>query len=192
MNNYIAIASEPLKPIDPSQFKDSEWGQVIFFTVVGPIVLLCANEIWGLIKNRGKRVDKKQDSQLKSFEVLFAELQKNHNVLLQEIIGKNDEALKNIQATLTTAVGVMATVAENQKAYAEIAMRRSEETRLILDEIRKASTHTVIESMNSHVRINQMSMTNQQKIISILEETRKSQARLHERMDRHFGSDRVD
>jgi hypothetical protein len=183
MKNQLVATVEPIKPIDPAIFKDSGWGQVIFFTLVGPIVLLCANEVWGLIKRRGLRTDRKHESELKSFEAILADNQKNFNVLLGEIIGKNDEALRDIQASQTTTVQVLATVAENLKAYADVAIKRSDETRLILDEIRRASSHTVLESMNSHVKITRISLDNQKQIIAMLHELIGLSRKLHERLD---------
>lgn len=184
MKTNTEIATEIIKPLDPNQFKDTGWGQTIFFTVVGPIVLLCASKLWERIQNKDKIEEKKQTSELSRVEAivkadldnknnLFAEFQKQYNVLLQEIIGRNDEALKDIQATLATTVGVLATLAENQKTYAELALKRSEETREILSSVKENSDRTIIESFNSHIRINQENLRNQEKIINLLQSIQK-------------------
>lgn len=201
MKTYIAVASEPIKPISPGEFKDSDWGQVVFFTVVGPIVLLCANEIWGVIKSRVTRTDKKHEAELKQ-EALAKEAEiKNKDALLNEVVtqyralmsdlmSRNEEDIKSLQATQTTTVQVLATVAENLKHYAEIASKRSDETRLILDEIRRASSHTVLESMNSHVKITRISLDNQKQIIAMLQDSIALNRKIHERLDGLIGDSR--
>lgn len=184
MKTIAIIGTESIKPLDPKTYQGSDWGLIILTMIVAPLTLAVFQELFKIIQGRTKQQEKTEDSRLKgeervlekslaSQESLLTTFQQQNTQLLNEVISARDEDMKNLQATMTTTMQVVATVSENMKAYAEMAIKRSEETRQILDKIQTASERTVIESINSHIRINQRNLQNQDKIIAALKEQRE-------------------
>lgn len=171
------------------------WGA--FFA--SPFVLILVNKWWEERQQRNKVDVKREESQVDVFAKMMAafaenegklleQMQNQHKTLLDDVINRHDEALKNMQASLAMQAQVSSTMAENLRVYAEMAIKRSEETARLLSSLETMTSRTLIESFNSQIRVTQdvakqLSVLNQhnQQEIKLLEQ-------LHLRFDKHHGA----
>jgi hypothetical protein len=125
---------------------------------------------------------------IESKDKLLQQVQDQHKSLLDDVINRHDDVLKNMEASLAMQAQVSSTMAENLKLYAEMAIKRSEETARLLAAIEASVNRTLIESFNSHIRINQEVARSLEALKNQNTEESKMLKQLHFRFDKQFGA----
>lgn len=194
MKHYIIATSEPIKPLDPKTYQGADWGLIIFSVLLAPLILAGAKDFAQIILRKVAQKEKQEDSKQKTVEdivkktledrdAFIASYQEQNKQLMHEVLSAREEDIKNLQATQATMVQVLATVAENLKAYAQMAVDRSNETKVTLEKIRTASESTVIQSMNSHIKLTRVSIDNQTQILAAINDLKKIDSTIIELLD---------
>jgi len=119
---------------------------------------------------------------------LLEQVQQQQQTLLQDVLTRHDEALQNMQASIAMQAQISSTMSENLRVYAEMAIKRSEESTRLLQAIEAQTNRTLIEAFNSHIRINQEVVRSLEKLRQANDEEKKMLVQLHLRLDKHFGA----
>jgi hypothetical protein len=198
MEVYASIGTATNAPVLPAKLPDAVpglgWGALF----ASPFALTLLGKWW---EERQKRTNvdvKREESQVdaiakmmtafaESKDRLLEQVQSQQKTLLDDVINRHDEALQNMQASIAMQSQVSVTMAENLKTYAEMAIKRSEETARLLTAIEAQTNRTVIESFNSHIRINQEVARSLEKLKLANEQEMKMLEQLHFRFDKHYG-----
>ena len=179
----------------PNLPEGAGWGAVF----ASPFVLAFAAKWW---EERQKRTNvdvKREESQVDAIakmmqtfaegkDRLLEQVQNQQKALLEDVINRHDEALKNMQASIAMQAQISSTMAENLRVYAEMAIKRSEESTRLLQAIEAQTNRTVIEAFNSHIRISQDVTRSLEKLRQANEEEKALLKQLHFRFDKHFGA----
>jgi hypothetical protein len=171
------------------------WGA--FFA--SPFALTLLGKLWEERQQRTKVDVKREESQVdavakmlatfsESKDRLLEQVQSQHKSLLDDVIHRHDEVLRNMEASMSMQVQVSATMAENLKMYAEMAIKRSDETARLLASMEGLVNRTLIESFNSHIRINQEVARSLEALKNQNTEESKMLKQLHFRFDKQFGA----
>lgn len=189
----ILSTSQPVKPSPDTVPPAVSVGEGSAYALLTAVILFILNKGWDYIQLRVKRQDKKSDSELslteqitqKSVEnkdKLLQQIQDNQRILLDEVINRNDDALKTLQANLVTVLGVQAAISDNVKHYNELVNQRLNQISETVSRIDTSTSRSVVEAFSTQARLyadlkqNQFSMSN--KIDKV-----------HDRLDKHFGGD---
>lgn len=171
------------------------WGALF----ASPFALTLLAKWW---EERKKRTDvdvKREESQVDAIakmvqtfaegkDKLLEQVQNQQEILLKDVLTRHDEALQNMQASIAMQAQISSTMAENLRVYAEMAIKRSEESTRLLQAIEAQTNRTVIEAFNSHIRISQDVTRSLEKLRQANEEEKALLKQLHFRFDKHFGA----
>lgn len=189
MRFTIAQNPTPSSPSSDLPLKIS--GDGLLYALVIPVVFFALNKGWEYLQGRQKQSDKREDSEIGSLEKivqrsvenkdkLLTQLQDEYKILLSEVIGRNDETLKSIQASVATLAAVQATTSDNIKFYAELSAKNYAQMLSLLERLDSVTSRNVGEAFSTQARLyadlrqNQASMN--EKLLA-----------LHYRFDQHFG-----
>lgn len=189
----ILFTSQPVNPLPDTDLPTVPIGEGSSYAVMTAVIFFLLNKGWDYAQARIKREDKKSDTELslteqitqKSVEnkdKLLQQIQENQRILLDEVINRNDEALKTLQANLVTVLGVQAAISDNVKHYNELVNQRLNQIAEIMNRLDTSTSRSVVEAFSTQARLyadlkqNQFLMSN--KIDKV-----------HDRLDKHFGSD---
>jgi|SRR6478672_3892538 len=179
----------------PDLPQSAGWGAIF----ASPFVLALLNKWWEERQQKTKVDVNREQSQVdaiakmvsafaESKDKLLEQVQAQQQTLLQDVLTRHDEALQNMQASIAMQAQISSTMAENLRIYAEMAMKHSEESGKLLQEIKGQTDRTLIESFNSHIRINQEVVRSLEKLRQANDEEKKMLQQLHLRFDKHFGA----
>lgn len=173
---------------------EAGWGALF----ASPFVLLLVNKWWEERQQKTKVDVKREESQVDAVakmmtafsenkDKLLEQVQSQHKSLLEDVLHRHDEALKNMEASLAMQAQISSSMSENLRLFAEMASKRSDETARLLSNIETQTNRTLIEAFNSHIRINQEVARSLEKIRQFNEQEVKMIEQLHLRLDKHFG-----
>lgn len=189
MRSFVAQNPSPLRP--SSDLPVSVSGDGLLYAFIIPVVFFALNKGWEYLQGRQKQSDKREDSEIGSLEKivqrsvenkdkLLTQLQDEYKILLSEVIGRNDETLKSIQASVATLAAIQATTSDNIKFYAELSAKNYAQMLSLLERLDSVTSRNVGEAFATQARLyadlrrNQDSMN--EKLLA-----------LHSRFDRQFG-----
>lgn len=170
------------------------WGALF----ASPFALALLNKWWEERQQRTKVDVKREESQVDAVakmmsafsenkDRLLEQVQTQHKSLLDDVIHRHDEVLRNMEASMSMQVQVSSTMAENFRVWADLANKRSDETTRLLTSMEGIINRTLIESFNSHIRINQEVARSLEKLKTQNQQEVKMLEQLHLRFDKHFG-----
>lgn len=115
-------------------------------------------------------------------DAILKDFQEQYKNLITEVIQKNNQTLESILKSQETLVQLVGFMSENQKTYAEMAMKRSEETASLLQRIESANNSTIINAFNANTVMFARINSNQEKQLAKLDV-------ILDRQDKHWGQD---
>lgn len=171
------------------------WGALF----ASPFALALLNKWWEERQQRTKVDVKREESQVDAVakmmsafsenkDRLLEQVQSQHKSLLDDVINRHDEVLRNMEASLSMQVQVSSTMAENLRLYAEMSGKRADETARLLSNMEQLVNRTLIESFNSHIRINQEVTRSLENLKASNKQEVEMLKQVHFRLDKHFGS----
>jgi pyruvate-formate lyase len=171
------------------------WGALF----ASPFALTLLGKLWEERQQRVKVDVKREESQVdavtkmltafsESKDRLLEQVQGQHKSLLDDVVNRHDDVLRNMEASLAMQVQVSSTMAENLRMYADMAIKRSEETAKLLAAMQSSVDRTLIESFNSHIRINQEVARSLEALKNQNIQEVEMLKQVHFRLDKHFGA----
>lgn len=189
----IATTSQPAQTPPDSASPPVTVGEGSFFAFVSAVVFFLLHKGWEYLQAKTKREEKREDSELSATDrmlqqsvenndKLLNQLQEGERFLLNEVINRNDEAVKTLQANLVTLLGVQSATHDNLKHYNEAITKSLDRTLDALKQIDNNTSRSLVEALSTQARLYADLKQNQFLLNAKLD-------KLHYRLDKHFGPD---